>query len=59
MNPEIMKQAGFTKEVEMVQAGKCPFCGSHNQSFRDAISLEEFRISGLCQKCQDEVFGND
>ena len=26
-------------------------------SFRDAISLKEYRISGLCQECQDKVFG--
>ena len=25
--------------------------------FRSQISLDEYRISGLCQKCQDEVFG--
>lgn len=27
------------------------------QGFRDEISKKEFRISGLCQKCQDSVFG--
>lgn len=25
--------------------------------FRDVESLREWEISGLCQKCQDEVFG--
>ena len=25
-------------------------------SFRDALSEREFRISGLCQDCQDDVF---
>lgn len=26
--------------------------------FRDGRSLSEYRISGLCQVCQDDVFGN-
>jgi hypothetical protein len=25
--------------------------------FRDELSLKEYRISGLCQQCQDEIFG--
>lgn len=25
--------------------------------FRDGGSLSEYRISGLCQTCQDEIFG--
>lgn len=38
--------------------GVCPFCG-HTISmteFRDEVSRREYEISGLCQKCQDEVF---
>lgn len=27
--------------------------------FRNAISLREYAISGMCQKCQDSVFGPD
>lgn len=40
----------------------CPFCGKEHQSaddFRNEISLQEFRISGLCQECQDATFGVD
>ena len=33
----------------------CPTCG--RESFRDKLSLKEFKISHMCQKCQDEVFG--
>lgn len=36
-----------------------PFgCGSaiHGE-FRDEVSMREFEISGLCQSCQDAVFG--
>ena len=36
----------------------CPFCKLQFilNDFRDALSIREFRISGLCQNCQDEVF---
>ena len=27
--------------------------------FRDIPSYREYKISGTCQKCQDEVFGAD
>lgn len=27
--------------------------------FRNDISRREYRISGLCQSCQDEIFGKD
>ena len=40
----------------------CVSCGAENlteESFRDGISLKEFHISGLCQDCQDTVFGVD
>lgn len=40
--------------------GKClppPIgCGGVAGEFRDEISRREYGISGLCQKCQDEVF---
>jgi len=35
-----------------------PFgCGQNIGEFKDDLSLTEYRISGLCQKCQDEIFG--
>ena len=38
---------------------KCPSCGKQIgfDEFRDEISLKEWRLSKLCQDCQDEVFG--
>lgn len=61
MNKNLMIHAGFKKEVEAVEAGKCPFCGEKvdQDSFRDELSKKEFKISGLCQKCQDETFGGE
>jgi len=59
MNKEIMKEAGFSKYVEKVELGICPFCNKpvNTKSFRDALSKKEYEISGLCQQCQDNFFG--
>ena len=32
-------------------------CGGPAKNFKDGVSRKEFSISGLCQKCQDAVFG--
>lgn len=42
----------------------CPFCSEHidesnPRAFKDRLSAREFRISGLCQKCQDKIFHSD
>jgi hypothetical protein len=42
-----------------VTKGKCPVCGGEAVEFRDALSVKENQMSGLCQKCQDEVFFPD
>ena len=59
MNKEIMKQAGFREEVKLVEQGFCPFCKEKvkMEDFKDELSVKEFKISGLCQKCQDKTFG--
>lgn len=59
MNKEIMKELGFEKEVESVEQSVCPLCGwivDESVEFRDELSKREFKISGLCQKCQDKMF---
>ena len=59
MNKEIMKKAGFEKEVKKVEAGRCPFCNKVilMSDFKNSLSIKEFGISGLCQDCQDKTFG--
>ena len=59
MNEKIMKQAGFDKEVELVKTSRCPFCEQvvNVNELKDEISKKEFKISGLCQKCQYYMFG--
>ena len=39
----------------------CPTCKEQfdSSSLRNDISRKEFKISGMCQKCQDKVFGRD
>ena len=58
---EMMKDLGFVKEIENVNLGKCPFCGKtvKEKEFKDKLSLKEFKISGICQNCQNEFFTLD
>ena len=32
-------------------------CGGPATEFKDELSRKEYSISGLCQKCQNKVFG--
>lgn len=43
---------------ECVARRICMTCGAQVAFLRDEASLEEFRISGMCQQCQDEVFAD-
>ena len=40
---------------------QCPFCGKDmsNPQFKDEKSRAEFKISGICQECQDKHFEGD
>jgi len=42
---------------ETLIGGRCVTCGGEAITFRDQLSAREFRISGMCQECQDKVFG--
>jgi hypothetical protein len=35
----------------------CQICVKPVTRFRDALSQREWQISGICQKCQDQIFG--
>ena len=43
---------------ESIKNKTCPLCESKIEldSFKDEVSLREFHISGMCQKCQDKLF---
>ncbi len=36
---------------------KCRMCNSPVTEFDDVLSEREYYISGMCQGCQDETFG--
>jgi len=59
MNENIMRKFGFGDYVDKVKDGNCPFCTKEIilTEFRNTISVKEYKISGLCQTCQDVVFG--
>lgn len=59
MNEQILRQMGFADQVDNVKEGRCPICCEMITGFKDALSLKEYRISGMCQKCQDSVFGGE
>ena len=54
----IMEVIGIDRR-EVIKNNTCAFCVEPNLEFRNAISVQEYRISGLCQNCQDEVFENE
>ena len=58
MNEDIMRKLGFGKEVDLVKEGKCPMCSQvvDQNDFKDTINHREFKISGICQECQDQIF---
>lgn len=46
---------------EAIRLGFCALpplgCGKPATGFRDALSEREYGISGMCQECQDEIWG--
>lgn len=56
-----MSSNTLSQMLSRKQNGKCPFCGKEvkDDEFRNDISKREFIISGLCQNCQDEIYGVD
>jgi hypothetical protein len=49
--------------VEVIASGDCLTCDEARDlkatSFRDDVSRKEYAISGMCQSCQDDVFGHE
>ncbi len=58
MNKYIMRTMGFGDQVDLVEKGKCPFCKKQVDpgKFKDELTLKEYRISGMCEKCQNDFF---
>ena len=46
--------------VQTISKGECISCdatGLIASSFSDDLSRKEYSISGMCQSCQDDLFG--
>ena len=54
-----MAETIFPSSIKAFNEKKCPTCQKPIGRFRNDISKQEYRISGLCQECQDSVFGED
>ena len=59
--PDLSKPAFaiFPEAADRIMQSKCVTCENRifNEDFRDEISCKEYGISGMCQTCQDSVFG--
>ena len=56
---DLLRKVGFDDEVDNIDNGLCPMCGSDKlryDDFKDSLSWKEFKISHLCQLCQDSIF---
>lgn len=58
MNEEIIKLL-MPKQFNLIQSGRCPICEKKidHSELKDDY-LIEFNISGMCKKCQDELFNS-
>ena len=43
--------------VKTINENRCMCCNGSAKDFRDALSMKEYSISGMCQKCQDKIWG--
>ena len=59
MESALRDMFGFDRGIHIV-ANQCVTspvgCGGAADLFTDEVSKREYRISGLCQKCQDSIF---
>ena len=61
--PDLNKPAFrlFPELADRIMCGKCVTCDNdiRHSDFKDDVSKKEYGISGLCQGCQNEVFGSE
>ncbi|NOQ37383.1 hypothetical protein GQ472_00715 [archaeon] len=56
MNRDIV-EAIFPETIKKIEDKICPICDAKIGRFRDELSKREYAISGLCQRCQDDICG--
>ena len=52
-------EAVFPGTAKAIAEKRCPTCQKALGKFRDQLSAREYEISGMCQECQDSVFGGE
>ena len=56
---DLISQLTGKSRPDTIRAGGCVTCDTTKVEFKNKISEREYRISGMCQSCQDSVFGVD
>lgn len=56
MNKDIIKSIFGNNISERISNNRCLLCNKEITGFRDSLSEKEYKISGLCQECQDKIF---
>ncbi len=52
----LTKLTGVNRKEAIIE-DVCVTCSKPVKRFRDPLSRKEYTISGMCQACQDSVFG--
>jgi len=53
---EFSKIIGTPRSVAF-KSNTCVTCSGEANDFRDTTSKKEYNISGMCQSCQDKIWG--
>jgi hypothetical protein len=61
VNRAILEALGMHVELDRVDRGLCPICGRDFsvKELTGDLSRAEWRISGMCQLCQDATFNTE
>ena len=54
---DITKLVFGVSRLTSIKQDTCVTCQEDASTFKDDLSRKEFTISGMCQTCQDSVFG--
>ncbi len=54
---EVSMAAFGRSRIKSIKADICVECGEPATEFNDNLSRKEYTISGMCQKCQDDIYG--
>ena len=55
-NPKEIINNIFPEVAGRIENKVCPMCGKPISKFKNELSEREYKISGMCQICQDDFF---